>query len=275
MSELKRRMTSAFLAPLQQPAMRRIYDKPLRGGLLLWGPPGCGKTYLASAMAGELGARFLTFGLPDLLDNWLGQAEHSLHTVFDNARRRAPCVVFLDDVDAVGHKRSNSARSGGHGAVVQLLAELDGLADSDDGVFVLAATNQPWDVDPALRRPGRLDRSFCVLPPDQAARHAILSSYLRDRPVGPVDLADLARRTDGYSGADLRLVCDLAAERVLEMSMSRGEMRPIRTEDLRAALAETRSTTRSWFETARNYVRFANADGEYDDVAGYLRQHRV
>jgi SpoVK/Ycf46/Vps4 family AAA+-type ATPase len=275
MGELKQRLKSSFLGPLQHPNLRKIYHKPLRGGLLLWGPPGCGKTYLAQAVAGELGARFLDVGLHDLMEIWLGQSEHSMHEVFENARRRAPCLIFLDEVDALGHKRSNLAGTAARNVVVQLLAELDGLAAADDGVFLLAATNQPWDVDPALRRPGRLDRSFCVLPPDQPAREAILAHYLRDRPLGPVDLGDLATRTDGYSGADLRLVCDIAAERVMECSVVRGEIRPICARDLEAALAETRPSTRAWFEMARNYVRFANADGEYDEVRSYLRKHRV
>jgi len=277
---LKRRLEASFLEPLRNPAWsrrhRREFDRSLSGGMLLWGPPGCGKTFLAQAIAGELGARFLSVGLHDVLEIWLGQSEQNLHSLFQAARRQAPCLIFLDEVDALGHKRANLARTGARNVVVQLLAELDGLGSINDGIFVLAATNQLWDVDPALRRPGRLERTFCVLPPDEAARKVILEYHLRHRPLGAVDLGDIARRTDGYSGADLRLVCELAAEQALTSGGAGGAagVRPIGGADLLAAVAQTRPSTRSWFESARNYVMFANHDGEYDDVKSYLRQHR-
>ncbi len=278
LDDVKSRLERSFLAPLRDAMSGRSQGRDggrrMSGGMLLWGPPGCGKTFLGQAIAGELGARFLAVGLHDVLEIWLGQSEQNLHSLFQAARRQAPCLMFLDEVDALGHKRSNLTRTGARNVVVQLLAELDGLGAINEGIFVLAATNQLWDVDPALRRPGRLDRTFCVLPPDEAARKVILGYHLRNRPIGAVDLGDAARRTEGFSGADLRLVCDLASERATAGSTATGGHRPIGRPDLLAAIAETRPSTRSWFETARNYVMFANQDGEYDDVKAYLRQHR-
>jgi len=275
LDEVKRRLTTSFLAPMRNPKMRRMFGKSLRGGLLLYGPPGCGKTFLARAVAGELGARFFAIGLHDVLDMWLGQSERNLHGVFETARRSAPCVLFLDEVDALGMKRSNLSRSAGRNVVVQLLNELDGTDDRNEGLFVLGATNQPWDVDPALRRPGRFDRMLLVLPPDEAARRAIVTYHLRDRPVTGVDIDGVAARTDGYSGADLRLVCEAAAEAALEASVAAGTARPIGMGDLERALAEIRPSTRPWFEVARNYVLFANEGGTYDDLLAYLRRLRM
>ena len=142
----------------------------LRGGLLLWGPPGCGKTFLARAVAGELGARFATVGLHHVLDMWLGNSEKQLHEFFEMARRSTPCVLFFDELDAIGHSRMDLGRSAARNVVAQLLVELDGVEHSNEGIFVIGATNQPWDVDPALRRPGRFDRTMLILPPDTPAR---------------------------------------------------------------------------------------------------------
>jgi len=275
LDEVKRRLTTSFLAPMRSPEMRKMFGKSLRGGLLLYGPPGCGKTYLARAVAGELGARFFAVRLHDVLDMWLGQSERNLHEIFETARRSTPCVLFLDEVDALGMKRSNLSRSAGRNVVVQLLNELDGAEDRNEGLFVLGATNQPWDVDPALRRPGRFDRMLLVLPPDETARRAILTSHLRDRPTAGIDIARVANRTDGYSGADLRLVCEAAAELAIEASVAAGTARPIGMADLDRAVAEVRPSTRPWLEMARNYVLFANEGGIYDDLLDHLRRLRM
>ena len=275
LEEVKRRLQTSFLGPLRNPELRRMYGKSLRGGLLLYGPPGCGKTYLARALAGELGLTFLSVGLHEILDMWLGQSERNVHQLFEAARRRAPCVLFLDEVDALGLKRSALTHSAGRNVVVQFLAELDSARDDNEGVFVLGATNQPWDVDPALRRPGRFDRMLFVGPPDEAARRVIIESHLRDRPVSGIDRAKLARATDGFSGADLRLMCEAAAERALEDSIETGAARPISMADLQRGLAETSPSTRAWFEVARNYVIFANESGTYDDLLAYLRKLRL
>src|SRR5581483_7199199 len=128
------------------------------GGLLMYGPPGCGKTFIARALAGEMGAHFLAVSLADVLDMWIGQSERNVRELFNIARRSAPCVIFLDEVDALGQKRSQLRNSAARGTVNQLLSEMDGMQSTNDGVYVLGTTNHPWDVDVALRRPGRFDR---------------------------------------------------------------------------------------------------------------------
>jgi SpoVK/Ycf46/Vps4 family AAA+-type ATPase len=275
MTEVKKRLEAAFLAPMRNPELRRLYGKSLKGGLLLYGPPGCGKTFLAKAIAGELGASFFSVTLADVLDMYIGQSERNLSEIFATARRNAPCVLFLDEIDALGQRRSQLRSNAMRGTVNQLLTELDGVGAVNDGVFVLAATNAPWDVDVALRRPGRLDRTVLVLPPDQAAREAILRHHLKDRPVAKIDLASAARRTDGYSGADLAHVCETAAERALMESAGSGTVRMIEMRDVDAAIAEVKPSIGPWLESARNVALFANEAGVYDDLLAYLKKRKV
>lgn len=275
MEQVKRRLNLAFLAPLRNPDMMKMYGKSLRGGLMLYGPPGCGKTFIARATAGEMGARFVSIGLSDVLDMYLGQSERNLHEIFETARRNAPCVLFFDEIDALGRKRSQMRNSAGRDAVNQLLVELDSVGNDNQGVFVLAATNHPWDVDTALRRPGRLDRTLLVLPPDRPARESVLRYHLDAKPTEALDLAWLADKTEGYSGADLAHLCESAAELAMEDSMSTGHPRPITQADLKKALKDVKPSTRPWFETARNYAMFSNEGGTYDELLDYLRAARM
>jgi SpoVK/Ycf46/Vps4 family AAA+-type ATPase len=275
MVEVKKRLEASVLAPMRNPELGRLYGKSLRGGLLLYGPPGCGKTFIARAVAGEMGAGFLAVSLADVLDMFVGQSERNVRELFAVARRNAPCVIFLDEVDAIGQKRSQQVNSAARGSVNQLLSEMDGIASSNEGVFVLAATNHPWDVDVALRRPGRFDRMLLVLPPDEPAREAILRFHLRDRPIANIDVRKLARKTDGLSGADLAYACEVAAERALADSVATGAVRMIDMSDLNAAIAEVPPSVGPWMETARNVAQFANDNGVYDDLLAYLRRRRL
>lgn len=275
MDEVKKRLEISFLGPLRNPQMRTLFGKSLRGGLLLYGPPGCGKTFLARAVAGEMGASFISLSITDVLNMWVGSSERNLHDLFESARGHAPCVLFLDEIDALGHKRSQLNSSSMRTVVNQLLTELDGVDGNNDGVFVLAATNAPWDIDAALRRPGRLDRTVLVLPPDKPARAAILEYHLRDRPVAGIDLGKIADATDNYSGADLAHVCETAAEFAMRDSIATGEVRMISQQDMLSAVRDVRPSTDGWFATARNVAMFANESGEYDDLGAYLKKRKM
>lgn len=275
MQAVKDRLNMAFLAPLRNPDMRRLYGKSLKGGLMLYGPPGCGKTYIARALAGEMGASFMNITLTDILDQYIGNSEANLHSLFETARAHAPVVLFLDEIDAIGQKRSQATSSGWRGVTNQLLTEMDGIDGTNEGVFILAATNVPWDVDPALRRPGRFDRSVVVLPPDEPARHAILYHHLRSRPVEGIDLAQLARQTDGFTGADLAHLADSAVEYAMMDSMRSGSVRMVTMKDFKNALKQVRPSAGPWFSTARNIVAYGNRDGQYDDLAAYMRAKKL
>ncbi|EFW08522.1 cell division protein FtsH, partial [Actinomyces sp. oral taxon 178 str. F0338] len=275
MQAVKDRLNMAFLAPLRNPEMRRLYGKSLKGGLMLYGPPGCGKTYIARALAGEMGASFVSITLTDILDQFIGNSEANLHSLFETARAHAPVVLFLDEIDAIGQKRSQASSSGWRGVTNQLLTEMDGIDSGNEGVFILAATNVPWDVDPALRRPGRFDRSVAVLPPDEPARQSILRHHLGSRPVEGIDLAHLARQTNGFTGADLAHLADSAVEYAMMDSMRTGTVRMVTMKDFKRALRQVRPSAGPWFSTARNIVAYGNRDGQYDDLAAYMRANKL
>jgi SpoVK/Ycf46/Vps4 family AAA+-type ATPase len=275
MADVKKRLELAFLGPLRNPQLRTMFGKSLRGGLLLYGPPGCGKTFLARAVAGEMGARFLSLSIVDVLNMWVGNSEKNLHEIFEAARRNAPCVLFLDEIDALGHKRSQLHSSAMRTLGNQLLAELDGMEGNNEGVFILAATNAPWDVDAALRRPGRLDRVALVLPPDAPARTAIVEYHVRQRPIANIDLGRLVEATEHFSGADLAHLCETAAEHAMADSITTGSVRMIEQRDFERALTEVRPSTAPWFATARNVALFANEGGTYDELATYLKKRKL
>jgi SpoVK/Ycf46/Vps4 family AAA+-type ATPase len=275
MQDVKERLEASFIAPLRNEELRKLYRKNLQGGLLLYGPPGCGKTFIARALAGELDAGFISVSIHDVLDMWIGRSERNLHDIFSIARRNAPCVVFIDEIDALGRRRSQISSDGMRTTVNQLLSELDGVDNQNENVYVLAATNHPWDVDVALRRPGRFDRMVLVLPPDAAARDVILRTHLKDRPIAGVDTGKLAQMTEGFSGADLAHVCETAGEKAMMEAVRTGEVRMIEMRDLEAAVREVKPSTGPWFEAARNVVTFANSDGTYDDLLAYMKRRKL
>lgn len=270
MEELKEQIRMKIIHPLSHPELYRAYGKSVGGGLLMYGPPGCGKTHLARATAGEVKARFLAVGIADVVDMWIGESERKLHRIFEYARDHTPCVLFFDEVDALGGRRSNLRSSGTRNIVNLFLSELDGIQGGTEGVLVLAATNAPWDVDPAFRRPGRFDRVLFVPPPDTAARADILRAMLRGKPVDRVDHEQVAKKATDFSGADMKGVVDRAVEEKLREAMQKGVPTPLTTKDLLRATKEARPTTKEWFATAKNYALYSNQGGAYDDVLRYL-----
>jgi AAA+ superfamily predicted ATPase len=271
MQEVKEEIRLKIIHPLQHPELYKAYGKAIGGGILMYGPPGCGKTYLARATAGEINAGFISVGISDVLDMWIGSSERNLHELFDQARRNRPCVLFFDEVDALGASRSDMRTHAGRMLINQFLSEMDGVTSSNEGVLILAATNAPWHLDSAFRRPGRFDRILFVPPPDAAARAAILRLHVRGKPVEDLDFDYLAKKTEGFSGADLRAVVDLAVEAKLRQAMKSGVPQPLTTKDLAAGASAQKPTTREWFASARNYALYSNQGGIYDDILTYLK----
>ena len=271
MDALKKQIRLKIIEPMKHPDVYRAYGKAIGGSLLMYGPPGCGKTHLARATAGEIDAAFYSVGLHDVLDMYIGASEQRLHALFENAREHAPCVLFFDEVDALGASRSDLRASSGRHLINQFLSELDGIDSANDGILILAATNAPWHLDPAFRRPGRFDRLLFVPPPDLEAREAILNVLLRGKPQADVDGAAIAKKTDKFSGADLKAVVEQAIEDKLEEALAKGAAEPLRTKDLLRQLKQVKPSTGQWFASARNYALYANQGGIYDDIVDYLK----
>jgi transitional endoplasmic reticulum ATPase len=271
MDDVKKEIDLKIIKPILHPDIYKAYGKKAGGGILLYGPPGCGKTFIAKATAGQVNARFINVGLNDILDMWIGSSERNLHEIFEMARSNTPCVLFFDEIDALGASRSDMKQSAGRHLINQFLQELDGLNSNNEGILILGATNTPWHLDPAFRRPGRFDRIIFVPPPNNAAQEAILKLKLKSKPAESIDYKELIKKLENYSGADIEALIDIAVEEKIESSFIDGIPKPIRTADLINASKKHKSSTLEWFATAKNFALFANDSGLYDDILRHLK----
>jgi SpoVK/Ycf46/Vps4 family AAA+-type ATPase len=271
LASIKEEIALKVIHPLKNPEIYKAYGKKIGGGILMYGPPGCGKTLIARATAGEIQANFISVGINDVLDMWVGNSEKNLHDIFEQARLNTPCVLFFDEVDAMGASRNDMRKTNSRFLINQFLDELDGVKYSNEGILILGATNSPWFLDTAFRRPGRFDRIIFVSPPDAEAREEILKLLLAEKPVQDIDVKAIAKLTDGYSGADLQALVDLAIESKLGESLKLGKVLPIGQSEMKNAISKHRATTKEWFTTAKNYALYSNEGGLYDDILTYLK----
>lgn len=270
LESLKEAARMKIILPFQKPELFAKYGKKAGGGLLLYGPPGCGKTHFAKAVAGECGAAFFVVGIHDILNLYVGNSERNVRKLFETARRSKPAILFVDEIDALGRKRELMRHSGMTTTINAFLNELDGLGNDNTELLVMGATNAPWDIDSAFKRPGRFDQQLFVPPPDQPAREAILRIHLAGKPVASLNLVDIARNTEHFSGADLAALVSQAADRALTDALKTGHERPIDAKDIAAALKDMKPSTLEWLAVARNYVEYANEEGSYDEIHEYL-----
>ena len=274
MDALKKTLRIQIIEPFLRPGLFRRFRKDAGGGVLLYGPPGCGKTMMARAVAGECDASFLSVGISDVLNMWIGESERNLGECFEKARANPPCVMFFDELDALAYSRSKASSEHTRTVVNEFLAQLDGFDKDNRSMLVLAATNMPWDVDDAIKRPGRLSRQIFVPPPDVNARSEMFRLKLSGIPTGEIDVAALARATEFFSGADIDGVVDAAKESVISDIIESGNERPMQSQDLLMAVEDTSPTTTAWLKTARNLVRYGETDASYREVGTYLKKSR-
>ena len=238
LDSVKEALRDAIEMPLAHPELFREYGVKPSTGVLLFGPPGCGKTFLAKVVASEAKAHFLHVKGPELLQQVIGGSELRLRDVFVRARENTPCVLFFDEIDALAGARG-TAEASGTKILTQFLTEMDGVEELK-GVIVVAATNRPDTLDAALLRPGRFDRLLYVPPPDRAARLALLKKELAGKPTsGDVDCERLADLTDGYSAADITAICNMAAMSAAKEVLHTGERQPIAMQRLQEQVERT------------------------------------
>lgn len=258
LEETKRSLQEMILYPIDHPEKFEKFGMSPSHGVLFYGPPGCGKTMMAKAVASECSANFVSIKGPELLTMWFGESEANVREVFDKARSASPCVLFFDELDSIGTARgSSNGDAGGAGDRVmnQLLTEIDGVGVKKN-VFMVGATNRPELLDEALLRPGRLDQLIYIPLPDQNSRLQTLKAKLKKSPVAPnVPLTFVAQKTEGFSGADLENLCQIAAKAAIRDAIAADELKAGDGEDAVMDGVDVFEITRKHFEEAFTHSR--------------------
>ena len=248
---VKENIKEAIVYPFKYPEEYRYFGVKPGGGILLYGPPGCGKTMLAAAAAAECDAVFINLKVSDIKDKYVGESEKNIKEVFNVARSYDRAILFFDEIDSLAGERSASSEVHERSLVSELLAQMDGLEtkDAERKYLVLAATNRPWDVDIALRRPGRFDTTVFVPHPDFEARKKILKLNLKGKPLSSsLNLVELARKTEGYASADIVAMCQRAAKIPLrERIKEKKPRRQLTMADFEQALEGQKTVLASWY----------------------------
>ncbi|KAK8955636.1 hypothetical protein KSP40_PGU001685 [Platanthera guangdongensis] len=285
LDNVKRELQETVQYPVEHPEKFEKFGMSPSKGVLFYGPPGCGKTLLAKAIANECQANFISVKGPELLTMWFGESEANVREIFDKARQSAPCVLFFDELDSIATQRGSSVGDAGGAAdrvLNQLLTEMDGMS-AKKTVFIIGATNRPDIIDPALLRPGRLDQLIYIPLPDEASRHQIFKACLRKSPVSKdVDLWALAKYTQGFSGADITEICQRSCKYAIRENIEKDIERESKHRDNPEAMEEDEGEEISeiraaHFEESMKYARRSVSDADirkYQAFAQTLQQSR-
>jgi len=272
LEELKEEIRFKIIEPLQHPEIFSFYGKKMGGGIIMYGPPGCGKTLIAKATANEANATFFHVKSSDLKSKWVGETEKNIAELFAQARKKQPSVIFFDEFEALGMDRTSTTHGHDTSMVAQLLAEMDGMQSNDQQILLLAATNEPWSIDPALRREGRFGETLFIPPPDLVARESILKLHMKGRPVEEIDYNLLAQSTDGYSGADLKGLCESATDLPLKEYFKTKKQRKITTQDFDKAKKKMNSIVTPWLKKAEAVIRQKGLQESFKPMMNYIEE---
>ncbi len=252
MEKEKKLIYENIILAIRKPELLRAYGKKLGLGVIFYGPPGCGKTYFVNAIGGETGSKVLIARINEIVDMYAGNTEKNMHAVFEQARHNTPVILFFDEIDALGAKRSDGGGGGDQQnymrmAVNQFLQEMDGVEKNPEGIFVIGATNQPWDIDPALKRSKRFGEAIYIPPPDYKTRKQAFIYNTRKMPIGHMDFGRLARATIGFSQADIEEICDKAALIPAAEEDRTGRRRRIKMKDFLRMIKTHGNTLDEWY----------------------------
>lgn len=268
LESVKEEIRKAIIYPFTHKDLYKMYGQKAGEGILLYGPPGCGKTMMAKAAAKECGANFISVKTSSIVSKWVGASEKNIKQVFEVARQSEKTIIFFDEIDSIAGRRSESEDYAKR-VVNELLAQMDGVDTADDELLILAATNEPWAIDPALRRPGRFSKLVYIPEPDVDARAAIFKLNLKGRPVAAdVDVNRLAGMTESYSGADISAICKEAADIPLGEALRGGVAREIEEGDFVKVLEGRKPSILSWYVEARREVKKSGEEGVFDGIMG-------
>lgn len=286
MENVKKELQELVQYPVEHPDKFLKFGMQPSRGVLFYGPPGCGKTLLAKAIANECQANFISVKGPELLTMWFGESEANVRDIFDKARSASPCVLFFDELDSIAKSRGGNVGDAGGAAdrvINQILTEMDGMG-AKKNVFIIGATNRPDIIDPAILRPGRLDQLIYIPLPDEKSREAILKANLRKSPLArDVDLNYMAKVTQGFSGADLTEICQRACKLAIRQAIEAEIRREKEREQKQNSSMETDEEdpvpeiTRNHFEDAMKFARRSVSDNDirkYEMFAQTLQQSR-
>ena len=259
---VKEELKRDIIYQIKHAEMAKEFKVSMNGGMMLYGPPGCGKTLVVKAVAGETGANLIEVKIHDVLDMWVGNISKAVKKIFDMARKNTPCIVFIDEAEMLGSNRDSTDRQPWlREALGTLLIELDGISSQNEGVLVIGATNAPWMVDSALKRHGRLGKFLFVPMPGKEERIELLKLYLDGRPVDKgIDFEKLAEMAGNCTASDIRTICDEAAKLAWVDSIDRGKKRNIAMKDIVASIGKERFNAREWYDMAKQHITSDDKD---------------
>ena len=273
LTEVKDKVRQSIIYPLRHPELSKKYEKKGGGRILLYGPPGCGKTYIARAIVGECGLNFFNINTSDIISGGDEAGAKNIHEVFSNAAKNAPCILFFDEIDALAERRDSEGKSS-RVVVNQFLMEMDGVENLSENVLILGSTNAPWSLDPALRRSGRFTDIFFIAPPDYETRIEVFKIHTKKRPVSSdIDFKRLAVLTEGYSSADIKVICDDALEIPWEEALQGAAARKASMQDFLTVLGQRPSSLTAWYKQAEREIRKSGEVELFADLARHILKH--